>query len=135
MYLLPRFAHPCVYVCVCNNFDPSLRFFLPWKNSKLARKFQSSSLRDVMYSRFEGGNGRNRRRTEDNAREGGGGGLSRVVVFRDPDIVLRAMPRAIITCRPLRGIVTNPPYGVVAGRTRNGRRMRVENRCYVTNRN
>lgn len=50
-------------VCVCNNFDPSLRFFLPWKNSKLARKFQSSSLRDVMYSRFEGGNGRNGRRT------------------------------------------------------------------------
>lgn len=38
-----------------------------------------------------------------------------MVVFRDPDIVLRAMPRAIITCRPLRGIVTNPPYGVVAG--------------------
>lgn len=134
MYLLPRFAHPCVCVCVRVQQLRSLPSIFPSLEkleigSKIPILVPSRcyvfSIRRWKWKKWE----------KDNAREGGGGGLSRVVVFRDPDIVLRAMPRAIITCRPLRGIVTNPPYGVVAGRTRNGRRMRVENRCYVTNRN
>lgn len=125
----PFRASMCVCACATTSIPLFDFFFLGKIGSKIPILVPSRcyvfSIRRWKWKKWE----------KDNAREGGGGGLSRVVVFRDPDIVLRAMPRAIITCRPLRGIVTNPPYGVVAGRTRNGRRMRVENRCYVTNRN
>lgn len=133
MYLLPRFAHPCVCVCVRVQQLRSLPSIFP-----SLEKFEIGSkipiLRDV-YSRFEeNGNGRNGRRTmrgkEEEEEDSRGWWF-----FEIPISCYERCLELLLLAAPYVALLRTPHTGSSPGRTRNGRRMRVENRCYVTNRN
>lgn len=124
----PFRASMCVCACATTSIPPFDFSFL----GKI-RKFQSSSLRDVMYSRFEGGNGRNRRRTmrgKEEEEDSRGWWF-----FEIPISCYERCLELLLLAAPYVALLRTPHTGSSPGRTRNGRRMRVENRCYVTNRN
>lgn len=124
----PFRASTCVCACATTSIPPFDFSFL----GKI-RKFQSSSLRDVMYSRFEGGNGRNERRTmrgKEEEEDSRGWWF-----FEIPISCYERCLELLLLAAPYVALLRTPHTGSSPGRTRNGRRMRVENRCYVTNRN
>lgn len=131
MYLLPRFAHPCVCVRVQQlrslpSIFPSLEKF---ENSN-PRPFEMLCILDSKVEMEEIGEGQRTMRGKEEEEDSRGWWF-----FEIPISCYERCLELLLLAAPYVALLRTPHTGSSPGRTRNGRRMRVENRCYVTNRN
>lgn len=131
----PFRASMCVYMCACatTSIPPFDFSFLGktrnWLENSNPRPFEMCIL-DSKVEMEEIGEGQRTMRGKEEEEDSRGWWF-----FEIPISCYERCLELLLLAAPYVALLRTPHTGSSSGRTRNGRRMRVENRCYVTNRN